>query len=793
MALLDFSLPASDPNNPNSVVTSAADLQRRQLLAQALEKNGMDFSPVQSPWQGAARMAQAALGGWEQGQLNQQQAAGTKANSDALASALAAYGQGGSAAPGPSASGASPSALPTFAAAMGGNTSDAAQQLYSGFYNYARGQGADASGAQEFANLGLGTSANEGLFEKNVWGATGDHGKSWGPLQLLVGGGVGDGLHGDMSPHNQIQVGAAAMWGEPGTGGYYNTRPWNGNGDRLAGRQVGSADLNDSEAAQSAAIARGAALAAKNHLTAGAPVQVASIDPNMPLPTVPAGAKPGDPLGQNGYVGPDGQARAYAVGPGSIAQGAPAAAAISGAAQPAQAISVPGYDGSFTRAQANDADGVPSQAEWDAAAAKAQGGGQQIAAAAPAAPQASSPAPGAAPRQQVNPQQLQALLQVIQSPYSTPAQQQVAQTLLGQVMKQGQPDVISINNKLVDKNTGRVIGDYSSGADTDTNDIKNFKYAQQNGFKGSFTDFETQQKSQAQGNHVIGVGGSLVGPDGKVLYQNSGAGGGMDDATAGSMADRVLAGEGNVLSGLGRGAQGAENIKKVQDAITAKMQAQNLPPDTIAKARAEVAGKMQEQRTLGSATASNTLYGDTAAQAMDTALQASAAVPRGSFKPLNALMNMGMQAWSDPKYGQFLAASNTLVNEYAKATTPVGAPTDSQRSHAYELLSTADSPEKYDAVVRMMHKEIENTHNAIGQAHTQLKTGNFSTPPLQTPPPAQGSSPGILGTIGNALGFGGGQQAQPPQPPVVQDENAFKALPSGTIFTGPDGKQYRKP
>jgi hypothetical protein len=32
------------------------------------------------------------------------------------------------------------------------------------------------------------------------------------------------------------------------------------------------------------------------------------------------------------------------------------------------AISVPGYDGRFTRAQANDAEGVPSQAEWDAAA-----------------------------------------------------------------------------------------------------------------------------------------------------------------------------------------------------------------------------------------------------------------------------------------------------------------------------------------------------------------------------------------------------------------------------------------
>jgi len=39
----------------------------------------------------------------------------------------------------------------------------AAQQIYSGFYNYALGQGADTGTAQEFANLGLGTAISEGL------------------------------------------------------------------------------------------------------------------------------------------------------------------------------------------------------------------------------------------------------------------------------------------------------------------------------------------------------------------------------------------------------------------------------------------------------------------------------------------------------------------------------------------------------------------------------------------------------------------------------------------------------
>jgi hypothetical protein len=62
MSLLDFNLAASNPNDPNSVLSNPADIARRQAIADALAKEGSDYSPIASPWQGAARIADA-LGG----------------------------------------------------------------------------------------------------------------------------------------------------------------------------------------------------------------------------------------------------------------------------------------------------------------------------------------------------------------------------------------------------------------------------------------------------------------------------------------------------------------------------------------------------------------------------------------------------------------------------------------------------------------------------------------------------------------------------------------------------------
>lgn len=57
----------------------------RRRFANSMLQTGMDASPIQTPWQGAARLAQALAGGWAITQANEEEMAAEKKNGDALA------------------------------------------------------------------------------------------------------------------------------------------------------------------------------------------------------------------------------------------------------------------------------------------------------------------------------------------------------------------------------------------------------------------------------------------------------------------------------------------------------------------------------------------------------------------------------------------------------------------------------------------------------------------------------------------------------------------------------------
>lgn len=83
----------------------------QKKVAQALMEKGMDYSPIQSPWQGAARVAQALYGGLESGMADKAAAENDKANREMIASLL--NGGGASLPPVSSSSPASDMPAPT--------------------------------------------------------------------------------------------------------------------------------------------------------------------------------------------------------------------------------------------------------------------------------------------------------------------------------------------------------------------------------------------------------------------------------------------------------------------------------------------------------------------------------------------------------------------------------------------------------------------------------------------------------------------------------------------------------
>ena len=394
MALLDFSLPASDPNNPNGV-TSASDLQRRLLAAQLMQKNGSDTSPIQSPWQGAARMVQAALGGWDEGQLNKQAAAGAKANSDALAAALG--GMGGAAAP--AAGGGSVTATPA-AATIPGASAPVASGGFSGPASIAPYAASiakvESAGSGDYSAQGPVLDSGDRAYGKyQVMGANIPQwtkaalGQSLTPAQFLASPQAQDAVFAQQFGNSLQKYGnpqdAASVW--------FTGKPL-----AQAGANVSDGYSTNGQYQDKFSRALAQQLAMTGGQPSAAPVAASTQAPAQAPPQVAS-------LGSLSGIG------GGAALPATTPLPPPRPANLGAAPAPTQVASNDSED-----------DATPIA-------------GGQVAALPPSA----APQPQAVPTAPARPAiDTQKLLAVISSPYSTPAQQQIATALLQSAMKQDQ-------------------------------------------------------------------------------------------------------------------------------------------------------------------------------------------------------------------------------------------------------------------------------------------------------------------------------------------------------------------
>lgn len=215
----------------------------------------------------------------------------------------------------------------------------------------------------------------------------------------------------------------------------------------------------------------------------------------------------------------------------------------------------------------------------------------------------------------------------------------------------------------------------------------------------------------------------------------------LDDGTIHDMADQYLAGDRTVMQNLGRGAQGAENIVKLRQAIAKQARDAGVDPKGIVNAFNEQAGALAGQRTVGARAANISLAANEANNMIPIALDASDKLPRTQYMPWNQMVQAVQRGNSSPELASFVAATNSLVNSYVRAVSPSGVPTDSMREHAYSMLNAAQGPEAYKAVVKTMQLEMQAALSAPGQVKAELRKGNepaaaASGAPAAPAPPA---------------------------------------------------------
>lgn len=146
--------------------------------------------------------------------------------------------------------------------------------------------------------------------------------------------------------------------------------------------------------------------------------------------------------------------------------------------------------------------------------------------------------------------------------------------------------------------------------------------------------------------------------------------------------------------------------------------------------KAETAGKTSAQRALGTQSANVQMAGKEYEASSKIAKEVSATYDRTSFPKVNEAINFANTQTGDPKVRAFGASINTLVNTYARAINPKGVGTVSDKEHARELLSKADGPAAFKAVLDILDREVAAAEKVASQVKADMRKTNTTKEPL---------------------------------------------------------------
>jgi len=245
-----------------------------------------------------------------------------------------------------------------------------------------------------------------------------------------------------------------------------------------------------------------------------------------------------------------------------------------------------------------------------------------------------------------------------------------------------------------------------------------------------------------------------------------------DDAKR--IAQQYVAGDHTVLAGLGYGNVGAQNRAQVQHAITEEMTAEGYSPSQIAERQASfsTAAKAFATGQQGNAIRSfnvgishlNTLEG--LAQALDN----------GNVQAINKAKNAFESQFGEAAPTNFEAAKSIVGAEIAKAIVGSGgALTD--REELRDALNRASSWDQLAGAVNTYKSLMGGQLGGLRQQyHDTTGLNDFD----------QRLTPEARAVVHSNSTSSSAHQ-------TVTTKAQYDALPSGTIYTGKDGKLYRKP
>ena len=213
---------------------------------------------------------------------------------------------------------------------------------------------------------------------------------------------------------------------------------------------------------------------------------------------------------------------------------------------------------------------------------------------------------------------------------------------------------------------------------------------------------------------------------------SGGAGGiaGLSEAALNDAATRLAHGDSTVLQNYGRGMQGSAQLIAIRNRAAEIAQSEGRSADDQTAAGISLGGERAGARTLGTRSANLGVAANELDKFSDLALSASSSVPRTQFVPLNRLSAMVASGTGSVQQAAFSAANESVINAFAQVAGR-GTPTVAGMEHARQMLSTAQTPEQYAAVVKQLKAEARAALDSASEVQGQQRgriTGTSRAP-----------------------------------------------------------------
>jgi len=150
-------------------------------------------------------------------------------------------------------------------------------------------------------------------------------------------------------------------------------------------------------------------------------------------------------------------------------------------------------------------------------------------------------------------------------------------------------------------------------------------------------------------------------------------------------------------------------------------------------------GATAAERSLATQTAKMSTAANEANQMVDVVRGLSDKVDRTEFPTINAITNAVSKGTGGKEIVQLNTSINALVNSYARAISPTGNPTVSDKNHAREVINAAYSNGQMGAILDIMQQEMSIARKSASTASTELKEsreaarGRSSEPAVAAP------------------------------------------------------------